>query len=632
MSSFSSTSGKLDPHQLRPYYDHDTFDAGYPVIFKKGVGLYDPKAHKPITTNLSSNSIENAVNQNASGLQKPGIIRRAFDRQGGGVGIYGSGSSTTTGSFRDKNLYDLEFNEYFDPNNLLELVKNLLWNFVKSYLRVLIAQPLEITRLVLQVGKFNIIKEKKKEDLRSKRLLESRDSASTASVRGVGSSDNGNTNTTAKTTTSTGNSNISSNKYKNEDGSTHFPTVNFAEEDEPIDYFQPQNDQLVWASPLSSYDPLTQAADPNATNTQPLQSLQSLQSPTQLQLHLHLHLHSSGEFRPPALKRLSTRKRLKVYKIQPKSLHTIDIISAITQKDSFFALFRGVNASFFYQTLSHTIEAWITGFLSPFLGIPDPFFLDLTHSNDPFRSLWLSVGACVLTGLALMPLDLIRVKLMITQPNNALPINKNGMIGNGSQGGQISSSSSVHGKEDLIEQAAEDLLQNTRSVRELIRYFPTYYLKHPPTPIVLLTTLYQLSSSIFRKMAPYILFIKFNIDSYSSPAIYTFVNLISLICEFFIKLPVENLLRKEQVAFLLQDKKHDLKKVITIVKPEENLIVDFNGLPSLEDAENGNLSLFQRVKSLGLFNGWRVGLMNVVGFWGYNIIKLNGSELQEERL
>ncbi|KAI5956468.1 hypothetical protein KGF54_000943 [Candida jiufengensis] len=554
-TSSSTTTSKLDPHQLRPYYDHDTFDAGYSVIFKKGVGLFDPKTNKPITSNLSSNVIDKQINNNLH--NQPGLIRRTFDRQGG-LGLQSSGSG-------DKNfLYDLEFNEYFDTNNILELLKNLVWNFVKSYAKVLIAQPLEITRLVLQVGKFPNLTDKKptKDDKSKKRLLDSTHSlsSSTSSVKQE-------------------NDHLSSSK------------VGFAQDDdEPIDYFQPQNDQQVWANPQSTFEPMTPAKELQHSST----------------------VTSNEKFVPPPLKRLSTRKRIKVFKIQPVSLHTIDIMSAIANKDSFFALFRGVNASFIYQTLSNTIEAWITGFLSPFLGIPDPFFLDLTHSNDPLKSLWLSVSACVLTGIILMPLDLIRIKFMITQPNNTLPLHQDK-------------------NEDLIEKAAEDILQNTRSIRESIRFFPTYYLKHPPSPIVLLTTLYQLSTSIFRKMAPYLLFIKFNIDSYSSPSIYTFVNLISSICEFFIKLPVENLLRKEQVKFLLTPKAQDPKKIITIVKPEENLIVEFNGNIG-EDLQDKDESVWVKIKQLGLFNGWRVGLLNVVGFWGYNILKNSGNELREERL
>ncbi|RCK65250.1 Mitochondrial fusion and transport protein UGO1 [Candida viswanathii] len=538
-----ATPSHLDTQTLRPYYDHDTFNAGYPVIFKKGVGIIDPKTNKPITSNISDKLIDQNLDKNQ------GLLGRLF-KHGGPIGIKAGG---------DKNyVYDLEFNEYFESNNLIEVLKNLVWNFLKSYVKVLLAQPLEIVRLVLQVGRFKFTggsASSKKTDLsRSRRLLTETD---------------GDNETEATTTEH--DDDYGADQDDDNDGN------DYDDDEEPINYFQSQNEQQVWSG--QDYDDVSNSRNLASSSTPALRH-------TKRSRHEH-------------------RKRMRINKIKPKSLHTIDIITAIVNKDGPLALFRGINASFIYQTLSHTIEAWITGFVSPFLGIPDPFFLDLTHSNDPFKSLWLSVTACVVTGIILMPLDLIRVKFMITQFNTKPLAN-----------------------DDIVEEAAEEIVQSTRSVRESIRNFPVYYLLHPPTPIVLLTTLHELSTSIFRKMAPYILFIKFNIDSYSAPNIYTFVNLISLILEFFIKLPVENLLRKEQVRFLLTPKKEDVKKVITIEDPQKNLIVEFNDL-ALDDED---MTLWEKFKQLGLFNGWRIGVMNVIGFWGYNIIKSNGSELKEERL
>lgn len=546
MSSSSSTSSHLDTQTLRPYYDHDTFNPGYSVIFKRGVGIIDPKSNKPITSNISEKLIDQNLDKNK------GILGNLF-KYGGPIGIKAGG---------DKNyVYDLEFNEYFESNNLIEVLKNLVWNFFKSYVKVLLTQPLEIVRLVLQVGKFNFNGKlsKKKNDLtKSRRLLDEAD----------GNNNNTNDDTEATTTEY-------DDDYYGADQDDDYDDV---DDDEPINYFQSQNDQQVWSG---------QGYNSN----------------------INRNLDSTTAKQPSPVVRRSRnelRKRSRNNKIKPKSIHTLDIITAIVNKDGPFALFRGINASFIYQTLSHTIEAWITGFMSPFLGIPDPFFLDLTHSNDPFKSLWLSVTACVVTGIILMPLDLIRVKFMITQFNSKPLLND----------------------DDIIEESVEEIIQSTRSVRESIRNFPIYYLIHPPTPIILLTTLHQFSTSIFRKMAPYILFIKFNIDSYSAPNIYTFVNLISLILEFFIKLPVENLLRKQQVRFLLTPKKEDIKKVISIEDPQKNLIVEFNDL----NQDDEDLTLWDKFKQLGLFNGWRIGVMNVIGFWGYNIIKSNGSELKEERL
>ncbi|KAK6197350.1 uncharacterized protein RJT21DRAFT_110124 [Scheffersomyces amazonensis] len=546
-------------HPLRPYYDHDTFNAGYSVIFKPGIGLVDTEYNKAITPSLSSSIIEQSVNENTGGK-----LRYI---PGGGVGIHGtsrrfgnSSSSILSGSSNDKNyIYDLEFQEYFDTNNLTELFKNLLWNFVKNYCKVLLSQPLEIVRLVLQVGEFDFNKK-------------SSDSKSTIT-----------TNNDKRLLT---NSEI----LDNDDNTSDYE----------VNYFQSPSESLHYSNRFDS-----------------------VSSP-----------------KKKANKRSSSKKNKK-YKIQPISMHTVDIMSAILGKDGPFALFRGINASFIHQTLSHTIEAWITGFISPFLGIPDPFFLDLTHSNDPLRSLWLSVSACVLTGLVLMPLDLIKIRLMITQFNKPTLEDKQ----SGNFDGYISQESSIANLANSTTVINNTQPTSTRSVRESIRNYPLQYLLYPPSTIVLLTIFHQFSTSIFRKTAPYMLFIRFNIDSYSSPNVYTFVNLISLIMEFFIKLPVENLLRKEQVRFLLKPKSliEDPYRVLTIDNPDENLIVEFNSTwsdkPSINREGNGdneddldNRSYWEKVKSLGLFNGWRVGVLNVIGFWGYNIIKSNGAELREERL
>ncbi|KAG7660328.1 uncharacterized protein J8A68_006165 [[Candida] subhashii] len=543
----------LDTRQLRPYYDHDTFNAGYSVIFKKDVGLIDMSTNKPITANLSSSNIDKVINNSGLLISKSSSFGRGGTGTTGGIGInarhISTGATSTTGGSGDKNyIYDLEFNEYFDLHNLTELIKNLLWNFIKNYMKVVLSQPLEIVRLVLQVGKFDFIEkpsQQVKPDLSKRLLSENNINGSTNDIIALS------------------------------------PTISTDEEEE-INYFQPNLEQQVWSTQNSMHQDAT-ATTPTPTSTTETATPQPVQEA------------------PIARKSPSTnsiRKKSRSNKITPKSIHTIDILTSIVNKDGPFALFRGINASFIYQTLSRTIEAWITGFVSPFLGVPDPFFLDLTHSNDPFKSLWLSVSACVLTGLVLMPLDLIRVKLMLTQFTTTTP---------------------------------EESENNNRSVRESIRNFPIYYLTHPPWPIVCLTVLHQFSTSIFRKAAPYILLIKFNIDSYSRPNIFTFVNLISLIMEFFIKLPLENLLRKSQLGFLLLDKSQDEMKVITVLNPEENLIVEYNS-GEMSDEDVNAMSLWQRVKSLGLFNGWRVGVLNVIGFWGYNILKSDGAELKEEKL
>lgn len=533
---------------LRPYYDHDTFDAGYSVIFKPGVGLIDTETNKPITSSLASSIAKQSSQRNFKSGQNIGLSGLSSKKSIGDIGI----GKTTASNGTDKNyIYDLEFQEYFDFNNLSELLKNLVWNFCKNYFKVLLSQPLEIVRLVLQVGTFDFSDSPPKRPSRYSRLL---------------------------------------NKLNTKSSDTPQLTDISDESDGEVNYFE---------SPSPS---------------------------------MNLPKEKSRTKSPSKIRKLRyDRKTKNKNKIQPVSLHTVDIMSSIIAKDGPFALFRGINASFIHQTLSHTIEAWITGFISPFLGIPDPFFLDLTHLTEPLKSLWLSVLACVLTGLILMPLDLIKVRLMITQFNKPSSNEESG----------------VSSTDSLVTNIKEEKVPETssRSIRDSICNFPIHFLVHPPPTISFLTILHQFSTSIFRKAAPYILFIRFNIDSYLSPNLYTFVNLFLLILEFFIKLPVENLLRKEQVRFLLRPKSvlEDEKKVITIDSEENDLIIDFNNGwkddidNEVEDSDGElkplrSVSLWQRVKILGLFNGWRVGVLNVIGFWGYNILKKNGTELKEERL
>lgn len=522
---------------LRPYYDHDTFNAGYLVIFKPGVGLIDTTTRKPVTASLG----HNLANQN--GTFPPGKV--------GLLAMSPSGADLLMKSADKNYVYDLELLEYFDMNNLGELFKNLVWNFFKNYCKVLLSQPLEIVRLVLQVGYFDFTLPAKN-DANYSRLMDDM-----------------------------------------EPNSKRVDLLSSDDYEEEIDYFQ-----------------LTELAEVPANRLKRTET-------------------------PPQVKRAKSKNPNKIY---PISRHTIDIMTAIASKDGPFALFKGINASFIHYTLSHTIEAWITGFLSPFLAIPDPFFLDLTHSTEPAKSLWLSVLACVLAGVILMPLDLIKVKLMLTQFNKpaiAEPHTpQESIMTTDNDAAHWAASTSP--EPTALSHAPEHSTMNQRSVRDSIRNFPHGVLLRPPPTIVLLTVLHQFSTTVFRKLAPYLLFVRYNIDSYLSPNLYTVVNLMLLLMELFIKLPVENMLRKEQVRFLLTPKpvSEDPYRVVTIDDPSENLIVTFNGWDAsqlLDEEGEQKLSFWTRFRILGLFNGWRVGVLNVIGFWGYNIFK-SSAVMAEERL
>lgn len=489
---------------LRPYYNHDTFNAGYSVIYKPGVGLIDTATNKEIVSTFGGSFAQQAGNGTGSSFGKVGINAVSSVRADQYVSA-------------DKNYaYDLELLEYLDFGNLQETFKDLVWNFVKNYCKALFSQPLDIVRLILQVGYFDFSDNSSVESLR----LSKKTSLLVASK-------------------------------------------DYLHDDDEIDFFQSNTTELQVKSP----------------------------SP------------------PPIV------CEKPIYKVRPTSQHTFDVLSAVVVNDGMVGALRGINAAFIYSTLSHTIKAWITGFASPFLNIPDPFFLDLTHSTEPAKSLWLSVIACVVTGLILMPLDLIKVRLMLT------PISRRR---------QLESCTTSPSNSDDSERSLSSI--NLRSIRDSLRHYPVSLLLRPPVGITCLTILHQFATTVFRKSAPYFLFIRYNIDSYLSPTLFTMANLVLSITELFIKLPVENLLRKEQVRFLLKHKsiEEDKYRVVTITNPEENLVVDYNGWGKFSHVAR-DASFLSKIHSLRLFSGWRVGVLNVIGFWGYNIFK-SSPTMTEERL
>ncbi|ODQ78221.1 hypothetical protein BABINDRAFT_29555, partial [Babjeviella inositovora NRRL Y-12698] len=449
-----------DP-QLRPYYDADSFNAGYSVIYKPGFGVIDTDANRSISSTLSTTAKGGTVSEFVlKAVHNANSSRLATSQVG--IGLKKHAHLGT------KNVYsDLEFLEYFEIQNINDLARKLLNSFAKNYMRVLTSQPFEICRLLLQLGAFDHKK-----------------SVTSLYV--------------SQTATDDENS-----------------------DDEEINYFLAPGDE----------------------------------TPTRLRAR-----------RPSRVERLPTN----LNHINPLTHTTVDIISSLFAKEGMKGLWRGVNASFIYTTLSSTIEAWITGVCSPFLQIPDPYFLQITDSPDPMKSLLLSVVAAVLTGLILAPLDLIRTRLIITSTQTRM-----------------------------------------RSIREMISGLKHYYV---PLPLMVPTALLSVVGTVFRKATPFVLFTKCNIDAYSSPVAFSTMNLFASISELVIKLPLETVLRNLQASYLLGSENFHP----SLATDSEDLVVNYKPRP------------FWEIGVRNFFNGWRVGVLNVVGTWGLDILRSTNDQREEK--
>ncbi|CCH43975.1 Calcium-binding mitochondrial carrier protein [Wickerhamomyces ciferrii] len=492
---------------LRPYYDSETFHAGGPAIYRPGIGVVDEHGNTIASKIVSSSNLKRSIN-NSLGI---GSVSKGFS---------GNGKSSMKNLIRinqyneniKKNMYsDLEFSEYFELQNVSELIKSLINSLIKSYLRCLIAQPFEVARLLLQIGDIQ-----------------------TTGSQSVNSQSNG----TKKNfnTTNNNDNNEADDDDDDDDDDEH---------DDEVYYFRSKHED---DEPEPSRRTRTIK---RKVETSPIRS-QKTPSPIPLRKKNPNH-------------------------ITPVSLNTVDVMSSLLSKEGTRGLWRATNATFIFNALSSTLEAWITGFISPFLQIPDPFFVDVAHSPEPTTTLALSITASILTGLLLAPLDLIKTKLIVSSINN-----------------------------------------NERSIRNSIRdlkYFTC------PISLIIPNILNTLANTIFKKFTPYLIVVKFGIDSYASPVLNSTIGVVSSVLELFVRLPIETLYRRAQVAFLL--KKSEDGNTLKI-RNEDQLIVGFGGYSGLfktlfdiyhHPGPNGGIE--------ALFRGWRVGLLNLFGSLGLNFLQQN---------
>lgn len=250
--------------------------------------------------------------------------------------------------------------------------------------------------------------------------------------------------------------------------------------------------------------------------------------------------------------------------IDPNTSRVMDVLSALNLKDGLRGLWRGMQTTFLLDALTTTLESWISGFLSAVIGIPDPLFVEPLHSPSPIVSLAVGTAASVLTALILSPIDIIRTKFIMTTFHSG-----------------------------------------PRSFRQSIVRLKSFT---SPVLVLIPTVLYSGLPSLIQRGTPYYLHAQFNIDSYKNPTWFNTLSLISSFLEISVKLPLETMVRRAQLASL------DLRKEQLIVAP-----APYHGiLGSLWNVLVGN----EQAESY--FRGWRIAATGVVGEWGVQALQNDG--------
>lgn len=205
------------------------------------------------------------------------------------------------------------------------------------------------------------------------------------------------------------------------------------------------------------------------------------------------------------------------YKLDLKrSDSLLEVLSQLWTKEGAWGVWKGTNSTFVYNFLLKTIETWMRSLLSALLNVPDPGLLggygvgggglDVVDSPNPMTSLAVAVAAAGITGLVLAPLDMVRTRLLVT-PYTTTP----------------------------------------RAILPNLRSLPTFTV---PSPLLPITLLHSTIPTFISASTPLFLRSSLHIDPVLTPATYSVCTFLSSATELFIKLPLETVLRRGQVAVL----------------------------------------------------------------------------------
>ncbi|RYP77403.1 hypothetical protein DL771_001198 [Monosporascus sp. 5C6A] len=189
-----------------------------------------------------------------------------------------------------------------------------------------------------------------------------------------------------------------------------------------------------------------------------------------------------------------------------------DVISQLWSKEGAWGVWKGTNATFLYTVLQSLLENWSRSLLSALLNVPDLGVKDDVDrlvdiaSPYPWASLCVAAAAAVASGLILAPLDLVRTRLIVTSTT-----------------------------------------RGSRRTVATLRALPSWFC---PAPLIAPTVLNALVHPLITLSTPLVLRSQFLIDRSQSPTTFSVAKFCTSCASLFVKLPLETVLRRGQVAVL----------------------------------------------------------------------------------
>lgn len=100
--------------------------------------------------------------------------------------------------------------------------------------------------------------------------------------------------------------------------------------------------------------------------------------------------------------------------IAPATQQLLDVVAVLQQTDGLKGLWRGVHTTFVLGAAASMIESWVSGFISAVAALPDPHIVPILHSPSPLASLSAAVLAAVSSAVILLPFDAIKIRFFTT--------------------------------------------------------------------------------------------------------------------------------------------------------------------------------------------------------------------------
>ncbi|KAK5113435.1 hypothetical protein LTR85_010863 [Meristemomyces frigidus] len=272
------------------------------------------------------------------------------------------------------------------------------------------------------------------------------------------------------------------------------------------------------------------------------------------------------------------------------------VMSAIYNTSGAVGLWRGTNCTFLYNVLLRTTDTFIRSLLLAILGLPEIIGpgpsglgsalhvtgsmglsgLDLSDSPNAMSSLVVVGLSSCLAGLLLSPLDLVRTRLVVT-PTSHPP---RGLVHN-------------------------------------LRRLPSFL---APSSLWLPTALAHTLPQVFSAAMPLVLRRQLKMTPDSTPGLWSLAAFGTCLADLFIRLPLETVERRAQVAAL----KHAEPLLPTVVElaPFRGVsgtvysILYTEGEMRAKDPRTGMVKIKKGQGVAGLARGWRVGFWGLVGVWG----------------